>query len=299
VLIPCLVVYHVIKSRRPSLFGVLILLLTVAFIYLQTRSVPIYSSYFGQLGVNGMTVALAHSREYSQFLSEFWINGYSQAIRLALFVPFTGLAAVGYLARIKKRQITCFELFVPFYLGLLIVLPIEPARRFLFPLIPLYLFYVFQGIHSLSRLASRAGQSVEKFAFVGALVAILATYAGQYTRLDFGPIQNGVTKPEAQQLFDYVKREIGENEVVIFRKPRALSLFTGRAAGVWHLPSEDKELWDFFQQVNTSYLIVGPDYVEPYEQTYVRDFVDRNRERFEQIFSNADFRVYRIVKDTT
>ena len=137
VLIPCLVVYHVIKSRRLSLLGVLILPLTVAFIYFQTRSVPIYSAYFDQLGINGMNVALAHCREYGQYLSEFWINGYSKVIRLALFVTFTGLAAVGYLARIRKRQITCFELFVPFYLGLLIVIPIDPTARFLFPLIPL------------------------------------------------------------------------------------------------------------------------------------------------------------------
>ncbi|MGH9837768.1 MAG: hypothetical protein ACREEM_03180 [Blastocatellia bacterium] len=298
VLIPCLFIYHVIKNKRAGLFGVFTILLTVAFIYLQTRSSHSDSAYTDHLGINVMNVALAHSRLLIQCLSWFWDNGYSKVLHLALFAILAGLAVVGCFARIRNKQVTCFELFVPFYLGPFIILPVSLEVRFVMPIIPLYIFYAFVGIQDISRLAGDRRRVTEKFAFAAVLVAILASYAGQYARLDYGPIQEGIAKTETQQLFDYVKRETGENEVVIFGKPRALSLFTGRAAAIWHYSTEDGELWDFFRKVNASYLVVGPENIEPENQTFIRSFVDRNRERLQETFANADFRVYRIVKGT-
>jgi hypothetical protein len=96
-----------------------------------------------------------------------------------------------------------------------------------------------------------------------------------------------------------VRREIGEGEVVVCRKPRALSLFTRRAAAVWHYAPEDAQLWDFFRRINASYLIVGPSYTNIYDQEYIRSFVDRNRGRLQQTYTNSDFIVYRIVKGPT
>jgi len=299
VLVPIWVVYHAIRSRKLGLFGLLVFLLMAVLIYLQARSVDSYSAYIGHIGLNLNRQALWHCRELIQELSEFWTNGYSNALRGGIFVTLTGLAAVGYFSRVGKGRITCFELFVPFYLIPFIVFPIALDQRFLFPLMPLYLFYVFVGLQAVSGLSGFNRPKIEKVAFAGILLAVFASYAGQYTKLSFGPIQYGINRAETQQLYDYVRREIGEDEVVVCRKPRALSLFTRRAAAIWHYAAEDEQLWDFFRRIGASYLIVGPSYADAYDQKYIRSFVERNRGRLRQTYTNADFIVYRIVKDTT
>jgi hypothetical protein len=161
----------------------------------------------------------------------------------------------------------------------------------------LYLFYAFVGFQLLA--ARARSQRVEQFACVGLLLALFGSYAGQYTRLEYGPIHDGVTKREAQELFAYVEREVGAREVDIFRKPRALSVFTRRPAAAWHNTITDEELWAFFRRVNAAYLIVGPAEIEPGDQWFIREFVERNRTQLQETFVNADFRVYRISKAAT
>lgn len=299
ILIPCLFIYYIFKSKKLGLAGIFTLLLTPVVIYLQESYSQIFSAYTGHFGINQTDVVLAYSKELIQYFSEFWINGYSKAFRLFLSATLIGLAIIGYVARVRKKGLTCFELFLLLYLPPFVLLPISLALRFLIPIIPLMIFYSFFGIQVISQLARQRQQRVEKMMGIAVVIAILGSYAGQYTQVEYGPFQNGITKNEAQQLFEYVRQEIGENEVVIFRKPRVLSLFTGRAAAVWHNSTEDEELWNFFRQINASYLIVGPENVEPYDQAFIRAFVDRNPARFQQTFANADFQVYRIVQDTT
>jgi 4-amino-4-deoxy-L-arabinose transferase-like glycosyltransferase len=302
VLAPCLLIYYLLQTNRlkrlkwQSGLG-LLLLLSAAWLFLRTQSWPLGSAYASHLGINALPVVLVHSRELLQYLSEYWVNGYSKVFRFLLFVLLSGLAVVGYGTRLRNKQLTCCELFIPFYPIPLIILPIEVVARFLLPLIPLYLFYAFVGFQ---RLAARArSQRVEQFACAGLLLALFGSYAGQYTRLEYGPIHDGVTKREAQELFAYVEREVGAREVVIFRKPRALSVFTRRPAAAWHNTITDEELWAFFRRVNAAYLIVGPAEIEPGDQWFIREFVERNRTQLQETFVNADFRVYRIGKAAT
>ncbi|MCI0336966.1 MAG: glycosyltransferase [Acidobacteria bacterium] len=295
-LIPCLLVYHLIKSKRAVLFGLFIILPTAVFIYLQTRTSHGISAYADHLQFNLMKVALYRLLTLFEYLSGYWTHGSSKVFPLALAAVLTGLAVIGYLARIGKKQVTCFELYVLFYFTSFMVLPVTLEVRYLIPIIPLYLFFAFQGIQTISRLTASRRQQAERLVFAGVLITVMVSYTGQFATMDYRPIQTGIGKPETQQLFETVKREVGENEVVIFRKPRALTLFTGRASATWHYPRDDAELFDFFRHVNASYLIVGPPDLEPYDQTFIRNFVERNRDRFQKTYANADFSIYRIVE---
>ena len=274
VLIPCLFIYHIIRGGRAGIVGLSVILLTIALIHFQTNSL---SAYAGHLGLNEKQVALNHGRELIQCLSGFWTNGSSHVLPRALFAVLTGLAIVGYLARIGKKQVTCFELFVPCYLVPFIILPVTIELRYVIPIVPLYLFHAFLGIQTISRSAVARWQGVERLAFAGVLITVLVSYAAQYTRLDYGPIRKGIAKAETRQLFEYVRKETNEKDVVIFGRPKALSLFTGRASAIWHNPPDDRDLWDFFRRVNASYLITGPADLDPEDQNFIRNFVDRNR----------------------
>lgn len=290
VLIPCLIVWIMMISVKPIRAAAVIIVITAALIFIQARASHAFTDYVGHFGFNSIERTTDMTLQLIGYFSSYWSNGYSNGAKLAFFFTLSALAAIGLAGRIRK--ITMFELFVPSYVIPLVVLPITLEQRYCMPLIPIFIFYVLLGIRSLTRLTGN--QAVEKFVLATVLAVALLGYAGVYSRQDFGPIKNGVTAPEAVELFDYVRKEIGEKEVIIFRKPRALSLFTGRPAAVWHSPINDDELWEFFDGVNAAYLIAGPPWVEPGDQSYIQDFISRYKDRFSETYSNDSFRVYRI-----
>ncbi|MGH9843091.1 MAG: hypothetical protein ACREEM_30500 [Blastocatellia bacterium] len=231
VLIACLLVYDLVQNKRPSLFAVTTVVLASTLIYLQNVFSHNDRGYSDQLEFRLMEVALSNSSEFIRLLSEFWLNGYSKIFRLALFATISGLAIAGYFTRIR-RQITCFEVFAPLYLGPFVIFPVGLEVRYLLPVIPLYLFYAFLGLRTFTRRVEKEGM-----AFASLMAIILATYIGQYTRLDFGPLREGVAKSETQQLFEYVKRETGEREIFVSlnTRPTVCSLQLFGAEGTIHL----------------------------------------------------------------
>jgi GT2 family glycosyltransferase len=295
VLIPCLFIYHLMRNKGAGPFAIAILLLIGGLIFLQTISSHSVSAYADHLGFNDLNAASVHIKKLTRSLSIFWTQFSSNPIARSLFAILSGLALTGYIARIANRKITCFELFVPLYLAPLILLPIALDNRFIIPLIPLYLFYVFIGIKTVSNLATSRQERVEKMIFAGIALMVVLSYGIQFTRLDYGPIREGIGRPETQQLYDYVRNEVDARDVVIFIKPRAMALYTGRASSIWNNIWHDAELFDYFRRINAAYLIVGPPDLDSWDQKYIKEFIERNSERFEQAFVNKDFLVYRIA----
>jgi hypothetical protein len=287
VLLLCLLVYDLIKHKRPTVFAIKTAALAGMLIVLQNVFLHSDSSYASHIGVS-LSAAMRHTWEYASELSAVWAGGGDKVSRLALFAAMSGLAVVGYLTRIKG-QITFFEIFLVLYLIPLLVLPIPVDVRFLMPVMPLYLFYAFLGIRAVPWHRGREG-----LAFLLVTAVFLVAYATQYAKVDYGPIREGIAKSETQQLFEYVKKETGEGDVFIFRKPRALVLFTGRSASVWHQPPNDQELWDYFRRIKATYLVLGPSSLEPDDQAFLRRFVEKYQDHLQETYTNADFQVYRI-----
>jgi hypothetical protein len=287
-LIPCLVMYDFIKNRKVTAFAIQVVCFAGVFILLQNLLLHSDSSYADHLGF-GIGIITHHLKEYPKALSEFWVNGYNKPLRFGLFAFVSILSIAGYFLSLRRR-IGCYEIFFAIYLAAILVLPIYDGIRFLLPVIPLYLLYALVGIRGIFSGGERAGGLV----FAALMAAIVITYLGQYTKLEFGPIREGIIKSEAQQFFEYVKGGTSKNDTFVFRKPRALALFTGRNASAWHQPADDQNLWDYFRKINATFLVLGPSGIEPGDQEYISRFIGRNGDRLEKTYSNMDFEVYRI-----
>jgi hypothetical protein len=287
-LIPCLLIYDFINYRKVTAFAVQVVCFAGVFILLQNLLLHSDSSYADHLGLD-IGIVTHHIKGYPRALSEFWLNGYSKTLRFGLFAFMSIFAAIGYFSSLRRR-ISCYEIFFAIYLGAILVLPIYDGIRFLLPVIPLYLLYALVGMKGIFRGRERAGGLV----FAALMAAIVITYFGQYRKQEFGPIREGIIKSEAQQFFEYVKGKTGENDTFVFRKPRALALFTGRNASSWHQPADDQVLWDYFRKINAAFLVLGPVGIEPEDQEYLSRFIGRNGDRLEKVYFNMDFEVYRI-----
>jgi hypothetical protein len=287
-LIPCLLIYDLINHRKVTAFAIQVVCFAGGFILLQNLLLHSDSSYADHLGLS-INVITHHAREYPRALSELWLNGYNKPLRFGLFAIASIFAMTGYFSSLR-RKISCYEIFFAIYLAAILVLPIYDGIRFLMPVIPLYLLYALVGIKGIFRGRERVGVPV----FAALMAAIVITYIGQYTKLEFGPIREGIIKSEAQQFFEYVRGKTGENDTFVFRKPRALTLFTERKASTWHQPAGDQDLWDYFRKINATFLVLGPVGIEPEDQEYLSRFIGRNGDRLEKTYSNKDFEVYRI-----
>ncbi len=304
VLVATLLVVDLLERRRLRL-DTLATLAVFAAMYVVTRTVlgtGATSSYLEAFAA-GPAALLRNLASLPGSFATFWDNGYSRLGTRVLVVLLTALAATGYLTRVRRGP-TVLEVFPPLYLLVLVLWPYTyyEGSRYLIPLFPWFLFYVFVGVAAIRPRVPAAASSL---ALAGMAVLILLSYAGQYTWLDFGPIRDGVTEPEAVQLFAYVRERTALDDVFIFSRPLALALFGGRSSSSYWVPKHAEDLWTYAGEIHATHLVIGKgrrnppsaaDYIWfPEDGTFLRRFASTHQDQLLEVFSNADFVVYRIV----
>jgi hypothetical protein len=214
-------------------------------------------------------------------------------LRLVVLAPLVALVLYGYVACLRRR-VMARELFGPLYLAAIVLWP--PGRpegasaRYLLPLLPFAFLYLGHGAFGLARLL---GPAWGRRAAVGLAGTVLLGYAVMYARLDFGPLRHGIGRAETQALLDHVRQHTPDDAVVVFSKPRALALLTGRRAALTRVPASDADLWDQLHRLGATHLVVGRPFPETDE--FLRRFAERNDDRLWAVFRNRHFTVYRLM----
>jgi hypothetical protein len=127
---------------------------------------------------------------------------------------------------------------------------------------------------------------------IGLAAALLASYVGLYTRMEFGTLREGISKPESVALFNFIRDHTSREDVFLFQKPRALALFTDRKASAIQTAASDQELWDYVGQIQATHLIASPLFADSYRR--LQEFVQHYPDRWQQVYANQNFAVYRI-----
>jgi len=295
VLVPCFIAHDLMRTRR---IGRETLLAGGTFVALAGAQYLFWirdSSYLdpftgGVAGVGQSTVA------YLRSLSTLWENGYSDAVRKGAFVAASVLAAVGY-ARSLRRDVAVIQLFPWLYVAPVIAWPSFQGIRFLIPLIPFYFYYGLLGIQEMDAAVERRWGR-KHLVLATLLAGVGVSYAGRYSTLSFGPLAEGISKPESVQLFEFVRDSTAPTDVLVFSRPRALALFTGRRVSGGYRPGDPCELWRYLREIGASYLVTGPEpEVWNTDAVYLRQFVSRFGRNFRPVMTNRDFGVYRIQGD--
>ncbi len=69
-----------------------------------------------------------------------------------------------------------------------------------------------------------------------------------------------------------------------------MALYTGRRSSLYDTPDEDRELLAYFDEIGATYLVVS----RHLDTDYLSGFVEKYRDSFGEVYSNPDFKVYRI-----
>lgn len=288
VLMPALVVTDLCRHRRVTRATGLMLVTCLAFAWLQTVSWHSDRSDALQFSIS-LKRMTADAWFYTKELRDFWRNGYSGIIMRGLFLAMNGFAIFG-LCSTLRRGISRYHVFSLLYLAVILSWPNYQGIRYLFPVIPIYLLYALAGLRALPLWRDEAARTRALRLLMG---VIAVSYAGRYTTLEYGPLREGIARPEAVELFDDIKRRTPPDAVVVFAKPRALSLFTGRRAAPYHWTEGDEGLLRYMGEIGAGYAITGP--VFYWDTEFFRPFLERHPTRFQPVYANATFTMYRIA----
>ncbi len=294
VLVPTLLLSEILRGRRPRAWawgaaGVCGLLLAMQGFLLRSEG-----GYLDQLLRNPTDLA-GHLVGYARTLSDFWDNGFSLTLRAGTTLLLTGLFLIGFARRFLHER-TVYESFAILYGTAVIIWPAFQGGRFLLPLLPILFLGALTGLGQLS--VSCPG-TIARTAWAGFAMILATSYAGGYRQKDFGPLQEGIAKPESIDCFDHVRETTASNSVVVFRKPRALALFAQRRAAYCPPFPSDRQVWQFLHAIRATHVIVGSHEQEDFreDRAHLEPFLARHPSRFTLEYANRDFRVYRI-RDT-
>lgn len=184
-------------------------------------------SYFAQYQDFQLQTALRFAYQYVMVFREFFGNTilwkFLYLLLLAFF--FTGLW-------IRRGQDLLFILFFVLWMLSLITWPSWQGPRFVFPLLPLFFYFTFQGMkYALGRMPGPYAKMGNQ-AFIGFWLLVIGIFfyqsaADAYANLQNERSINGPFDPVSRQVYDYIQREAPADSVIVFFKPRAMMLMTG------------------------------------------------------------------------
>ena len=182
-------------------------------------------SYFSQYS-SLIETARGFIPTYFNVFSLFF--GDSQAWKYLYYLMF-GLFLLGAVTRWKQEPI--FILFFIFWMLVHVTYPYWQGARYIFPLLPIFIYFIFQGIRFLiHRLPERyrfTGQS----AIYGLWILIACIFFVKSATNAYANLQNdrsigGPFDPFSREVYNYIKEETPPESVVIFFKPRVMVMMT-------------------------------------------------------------------------
>jgi hypothetical protein len=222
---------------------------------------------------------------YSQLFEEFFATLPGQTL---FFTVFVILFFIGLAVRFKADLL--FVLYVALYLFVVWTWPEWQGYRFLFPMLPFFIYFAMQGIKATIDKAGENQKAVlQKGAYVYLLlIAVLFAYNSSlnaYVNLRANRAINGPFDPFSIETYEFIKNNTSPESVIVFFKPRAMRLMTDRDA---------LALTECGRVLEGDYLAlskkVGENLQIPPEQ------IDECNLPLDKVFENRRFVVYQVMK---
>jgi hypothetical protein len=180
-------------------------------------------------------------------------------------------------------------LFFVFYLGAMLVWPEWQGIRFVYPVLPIFIYFAFQGVNVSVRKLPDNYRPLSTGMFYLFWIVFAGTFlfnsgARAYSNLQNNRKINGPFDSYSDEVFNYIRTETSPDSVVVFFKPRAMRLFTNRNS-IMVLECENLLLGD--------YVVLHKNW--EYSQILPKDIQSCNLP-LKDVFENQRFIVYETPK---
>ena len=242
-------------------------------------------SYFAQYHSFTINTFMELANSYFQVFGQFFGENTIWKIIYPIFIVFFLL---GIWKRFKEDFL--FILFFVLWMSVLITWPFWQGPRFIFPLIPIFIYFTFVGMKfALEKLPAKYAP-LGQWAYYGfwSFVVILFLFTSTtnaYVNLQSGRTINGPYDNVSKEVYKYIQEQTPEDSVVVFFKPRAMRLMTNR----------DSILsTDCAGILKGDYLVLSRKVGE--NQQVPPEEIDACNLPMEQVFKNNRFIVYQVLK---
>lgn len=185
-------------------------------------------SYFAQYQDFQIGTALGFVIQYFQVFNMFFGESFLWKTLYPILLVFFAIGAW----KCRNEDLLLIIFFV-LWLLLLITWPFWQGPRFIFPLLPVFIYFAFQGmkllITKLPEQYSAIGYWVlHAFWLVTIISFLFRSGTNAYLNLQNDRSINGPYDPYSREVYEYIKESTPAESVIVFFKPRAMRLMTGR-----------------------------------------------------------------------
>jgi 4-amino-4-deoxy-L-arabinose transferase-like glycosyltransferase len=216
------------------------------------------------------------------------VTGGFRFLSLLLGSAFLTMALLGFIRKISTR-IEVFDYFFIFYVFILLVFPNNfSAYRLLIPVGFLLLFYAAQGFKSIRLAFFMSGKN--RVFILGLLMlamfipGIINVTAGKNTMME-GPQQE-----DAVAAFRFISGNIADTSVIVFFKPRALALYTGKQGLADPFTEDPSEIHTQLVKASADYILIHEKLTRESMKRYSRVM----KSRAQLIWKNKGYRLLKI-----
>jgi len=186
-------------------------------------------SYFRQL--MGLTADIFFRRNIPGYFNLFWQFFGATLLWKYIYYGLIIFFLIGTWTRRNADQLLI--IFFALYFTAILFWPEWQGIRFIFPLLPLFLYFVFQGISTVINKIPEKHQPLSRgiaYAFWIVIIGIFLFNSGTraYSNLKDNRKINGPFDSSSTDMYDFIKAKTPADSVIVFYKPRAMHLFTDR-----------------------------------------------------------------------
>jgi hypothetical protein len=193
-------------------------------------------------------------------------------------------------AWVRRWQEPLLILFFVFWLIVHITYPYWQGPRYVFPLLPIFLYFAFQGMKFLLSRLPEGYRLTGQRVFYGFWILVAGLFlwtsaANAYVNLRNDRAINGPFDPYSTEVYTYIKEKTPPDSVVIFFKPRVMLMMTDHPT---IMSTECERMW------KGDYLVLSRKVGE--NQQITPEEIDSCGLPLEQVLKNNRFVVYQIQK---
>lgn len=293
ILLPVFVVYLLLRFRRLRQIprGAWIVLITAGFLISVHLAATLRESLSYTDSVPRQSTAFYHAVRANAMMYA-WTLHYlffplwgSRFFSVPFCVLLGGLCTWGYIQRLRCG-LSIVEIFVPLYLGVILVVP-WGIGRYLIPLMPLGLLYIVCAIRSLP-----GKWGIRTAITVAVAGGILGSCLTDFGAISTSPIRESFGNPDFMSACAFLKHNTPSQAVVICKKPRLSTLVSGHRSSAYDPEASDKQQLKWFKNCGARYVLTSPAF--PDDQAILKPFLERHPDLFRRTFRSGDFEVYQI-----
>ena len=241
-----------------------------------------YLSLYADFSIN---IVRSNIVSYSRLFGEFFSGLPGSKIVFGIFTIFF---AIGLFLRWKADLL--FILYAGLYLLILWTWPEWQGYRFIFPMLPFFIYFAFQGARFIQKEIPNKYQNIASalvytMCITISILFLFVSTSNAVGNLSTGRDINGPYDPFSREAYDFIKDKTPSDSIVVFFKPRAMRLMTDR---------DTLALTECDRMLEGDYLALSKKAGENLQIPPER--IDECNLPLEKVFENRRFLVYQILK---